>query len=229
LNLFPATRLTAVAALLLLPGLYYAIRFSSGFLRMLSRKYRRGKPYLKGSASDYFLFAAGSLLIALMGAVLLTGSMLQGGFQRVSSPRKVGRVTVENLEGRRMRVELSMDPDYPSPRELSTEIVGVRWCLEGEYLDWRFVPRWLGFHPGHRLQTVLGSVAAASPVERPPDSRPLVSGEFPLAPLFRRHPSWFPLADLKTRRTPWLAATGSYRMFVGGAGYVLQEERPKEP
>ena len=84
------TRLTLLGFLLLVPGLYYFLRFSSGFLRVLFRKFRRGKPYLKGSASDYLLFALGCFLAALAGAGLLAASALQGGFQRVAAPREVG-------------------------------------------------------------------------------------------------------------------------------------------
>ena len=68
MTLPPAGRLTLLALLLLVPGLYYFLRFGSGFLRVLSRKFRRGKPYLKGSASDYFLFTLGCLAAAFLGA-----------------------------------------------------------------------------------------------------------------------------------------------------------------
>ena len=50
-------RLSLIGALLLCAGLYFTIRFSSGCVRMLYRKFRKGRSYLKGSASDYAWFA----------------------------------------------------------------------------------------------------------------------------------------------------------------------------
>jgi hypothetical protein len=217
-------RLTVVGFVLLLPGLYYFLRFFAGFLRVLSRKFRRGKPYLKGSASDYLLFAAGSLLAAVVGGLLVAASMLQSGFQAIPAPRDVGGVSARAPQTGRMRLTFEMASDYPPPQDLSADVVGVRWSLEGESLRWRFGPRWLGFHPGHRIEAVLGSSRAAGDAERDPDARSVVSGSYALSELIRRHPLWLPLVDLQVQRTPWMPAEGSYRIFAGAAGYVLREE-----
>ena len=223
------TRLTLLGFLLLVPGLYYFIRFSSGFLRVLFRKFRRGKPYLKGSASDYFLFALGCFLAALAGAGLLAASALQGGFQRVAAPREVGAVKAEPLQAGRIRLTFEMKEDYPGPRSLSADVAGVRWALEGEYLRWRVGPRWLGFHAGHRIESALGSALASGPPEREADSRGAVSGTPALSYLARRHPRWFPVVEIGSRRTPWMPAEGkSYRIFAGRAGYVLLEEKEEK-
>lgn len=226
MNPFPVTRLTAIGLLLFLPGLYYFLRFGSGFLRVLSRKYRRGKPYLKGSASDYFLFSLGCLLVATLGAVLLLAARLQGGFQPLTAPREVGTVKAETIQPGRIRLTLDLGEGYPPPRTLSADVPGVRWALEGESLRWRFGPRWLGFRPGHRIESALGSSIADGPPDREPGSREAVSGTFAPSYLVRRHPAWFPLAEIRTHRTPWMPARGmSYRIFAGGAGYVLIEEK----
>ncbi len=218
-------RLALIGLLLLLPGLYYFLRFGMGFLRVLSRKLRRGKPYLKGSASDYLLFTLGCLAAALLGGALLLASLLQSGFQRVDAPREVGTVRAETIQKGRIRLTLEMGQDHPAPRSLSVDVPGERWALEGAWLGWRFVPAWLGFHPGHRIEWVLGSASASGPPGREPDSRGLVSGIPPLAILARHHPAWFPAAEVGERRTPWMPAEGkSYRIFAGGAGYVLLEE-----
>jgi len=222
------TRLTLLGFLLLVPGLYYFLRFSSGFLRVLFRKFRRGKPYLKGSAPDYFLFALVCLLAALAGAGLLAASALQGGFQRVAAPREVGAVKAETLQAGRIRLTFEMKEDYPGPGSLSAEVAGVRWALEGECLRWRVGPRWLGFRDGHRIESALGSSLASGPPEREADSRALVSGTTALSYLARRHSRWLPAVEIGTRRTPWMPADGKrYRIFVGWAGYVLLEEKEK--
>jgi len=219
------TRLTILGFLLLVPGLYYFLRFSSGFLRVLSRKFRRGKPYLKGSASDYFLFALGCFVAVLAGAGLLTASALQEGFQRVAAPLEVGTVKAETPQPGRIRLTFEMTKDYPPPRSLSADVAGARWALEGEYLRWRVGPRWLGFHAGHRIESALGSAIATGPPEREADSRGVVSGTPALSYLARRHPRWFPMAEIGPRRTPWMPAEGKlYRIFAGRAGYVLLEE-----
>ena len=61
--LLSPSRLTLFGALLFLPGFYFTVRFFSGFLRMLYRKLRKNRPYLKGSASDYLWFAVGSFAL----------------------------------------------------------------------------------------------------------------------------------------------------------------------
>ena len=222
----PLTRLTLLGLLLLVPGLYFLLRFGSGFLRVITRKFRRGKPYLRGSASDYLLFASGCFLISALGALLLAASMLQAGFQGATAPRMIGTVRAESSQASRIRLTFEMEPDYPPPRILSTDVAGVRWALEGESLRWRFGPRWLGFRDGHRIEAALGSSSAAGAPDRAPDSRAIVSGAYSLSYLARRHPSWFPLVDIEARRTPWLPAEGgSFRIFAGEAGYVLLEER----
>ena len=223
------TRLTIIGFLLLVPGLYYFLRFSSGFVRVLSRKFRRGKPYLKGSASDYFLFAMGCLLAALAGGYLLAASALQGGFQPADAPREVGTVKAETLQPGRIRLTFEMGADYPSPRNITADIAGERWALEGEYLRWRAGPRWLGFHSGHRIESVLGSATASGPPEREADSRGGVSGTTGLAYLALRHSRWLPMIEMGSRRTPWMPAEGTlYRIFAGRAGYVLTEQAEEE-
>ncbi len=121
-------RLTIFGLLLLVPGLYYCLRFSSGFLRVLYRKFRRGKPYLKGSAPDYFLFALGTFLAALAGAGLLAASSLQGGFQRITDLREVGAVTAESLPEGRILLNFEMKEDYPGAGSLSAEVAGGMDC-----------------------------------------------------------------------------------------------------
>jgi len=229
MNGLPAARLTIIGFLLLVPGLYYFLRFSSGFIRVLSRKFRRGKPYLKGSASDYFLFAMGCLVAVLIGAYLLTASALQGGFQPADAPREVGIVKAETLQPGRIRLTFEMTAGYPSPRNISADIAGERWALEGEYLRWRVGARWLGFHSGHRIESVLGSATASGPPEREADSRGGVSGTPGLAYLARRHSRWLPMVEMGSRKTPWMPAEGTiYRIFAGRAGYVLLEQAEEE-
>ena len=220
------TRLALFGLLLLVPGLYFFLRFGSGFLRVLFRKFRRGKPYLKGSAPDYLLFALGCLLAALAGAGLLAASALQEGFQRVASPREVGEVRAESIQGGRILLNFEMKEDYPGARSLSAEVAGVRWAMEGEHLRWRVGPRWLGFHAGHRIESALGSSLDSGPPEREADSRSDVSGATALSRLARRHSRWLPVVEIGPRRTPWMPAEGKrYRIFAGGAGYVLVEEK----
>ncbi|HEV8336088.1 MAG TPA: hypothetical protein VGR67_06730 [Candidatus Polarisedimenticolia bacterium] len=226
MNLPPLGRLTVIGLALAVPTFYYAIRFGSGSLRMLSRKFRRGKPYLKGSASDYFLFALGCSAIALLGTALLVASALQGGFQRARGPREMGKVRVEASQPGRIRLKFEMKEDYPGARSLEADLPGARWSLAGESLRWRVGPHWLGFYPGHRIESALGTSAASGSQDRPADSRASVSGTFALSYLARRHPFWFPIAEVAERRTPWMPAEGkTYRIFAGGAGYVLLEER----
>ena len=229
MNLPPLGRLTAIGLALSVPAFYYFIRFGSGFLRMLSRKFRRGKPYLKGSATDYFLFALGCLLVALLGAAFLVASALQGGFQKARGPREMGKVRVEALQPGRIRLKFEMKEDYPGARSLEADLPGARWSLAGESLRWRVGPRWLGFHPGHRIESALGSSVSSGSQDRPADSRAGVSGTFALSYLARRHPFWLPIAEVSERRTPWMpAGEKTYRIFVGGAGYVLLEEREEK-
>jgi hypothetical protein len=135
-------------------------------------------------------------------------------------------VKAERVQPDRIRLTFNFTEGYPSPRSFSADVPGVRWALEGESLRWRFGPRWLGFHPGHRIESALGSSSADGPPDREPESRGIVSGTYALSYLARRHPAWFRLAEIRMQRTPWMPAQGmSYRIFAGGAGYVLIEDK----
>ena len=225
----PASRLTFIGLLLLLPGTYLAIRFASGFVRVLSRKFRRGKPYLKGSATDYSLYAAGSLAVAILGGCLTLASALQGGLQPLSALREVGKVKAEAPGEGRLRLTLTLEEDYPGRRELQMNLPGARWALEGEFLRWKVKPAWLGIRDGHRIEAALGTRAPSGSQNRPANARSLVSGTYPLWYLASRHPRWVPVLETSRRLTPWMPADGTtYRLFAGPAGYVLVEERKEE-
>jgi len=226
----PLSRLTLVGLFFLLPGFYFALRFGSGFVRVLSRKFRRGKPYLKGSATDYFLYAAFSLGVALVGGGLTLASALQAGFQPLSAPREVGKVRAESPQPGRIRLILDLAKDYPRHPNVIVDVPGVRWALEGEFLRWKLGPRWLGFRNGHRIEAALGSTAPSGPPDRQEDARGIVSGTYPLWYLSYRHPRWVPTLRTRLRRTPWMPAEGqAYRIFAGEAGYVLVEDKEKRP
>ena len=216
------SRLTVVGFLLLLPGLYFTIRFSSGCLRMLVRKFWPGRPYLKGSASDYFWFAAGSAAVTLGGVLLLGASILQSGMQPYEATREIGTVRAEAPSMGRIRLTLQLGGTHPGQRILQADLPGSRWALEGEYLQWRGVPRWLGFSDGHRVAAALGTAQPAGAPDRLEDSRSLVAGVYSPWLLAHHHPAWIPLVRTSLRRSPWLVADGStYKVLVTDAGYVL--------
>ena len=222
------SRLTLLGFLLMLPGLYFTLRFSSGCLRMLYRKLRGGRPYLKGSASDYFWFAAASAAVTLAGGLLLGASVLQSGMQSFEATREVGTIRAEPLPQGRIRLTFEMGATHPGQEVLQADLPGARWALEGEYLQWRGVPRWLGFSDGHRVVTALGSAQSAGAPDRMEDSRSVVAGSYAPWYLVHRHPAWLPLARTSLRRSPWLVPDGSlYHLMVTDAGYVLVAEPEK--
>ncbi len=226
----PWDRLTLMGLLLGIPGLYYAARFGSGFARVLSRKFRRGKPYLKGSATDYFLFSMGCLAVGLVGTGLIAASALQGGGQPFGGPEQVGTVRVSAPEPNRVRLAIEMSTGHPGPPNVEVNLPGVRWALNGEFVRWRFGPAWLGFRPVHRLESALGSSLAGGPPDRDPDSRAPVAGAYPLWSLVYRRSKWVPGLEWEARRTPWMPAEkGLYKIFVSNAGYVLVAEPEPTP
>jgi hypothetical protein len=235
--LLTPSRLTLFGALLFLPGVYFTLRFFSGFVRMLYRKLRKNRPYLKGSASDYLWFALGSLAVTLAGALLLAGSAIQSGLQAFEGTRVIGTVRAESPSEGRIHLTLDLGQTHPSPGKLEAELAGARWALEGEYLQWRGAPRWLGFQNGHRVTAVLGSARESGAPDRPEDNRALVAGTYAPWYLIHRHPAWAPMAQTSLRRSPWLSADGStYELVVTGAGYVLvsggeqtEQKGPKSP
>jgi len=221
----PISRLTVIGALLLLPGLYYTLRFSSGFLRMLYRKVRKGRAYLKGSATDYLVFALASLGVTLAGGVLLSASALQGGLQAYEGTKEIGTVRAESPEVGRIHLAFDLGITHPLPQRLEADLQGSRWALEGEFLRWRGVPRWLGFANAHRVEAALGSNVETGEPDRPADHRAPVAGSYGPWYLAREHPRWVPVASAVAQRTPWLPAEGSsFKIFATDAGYVLVEE-----
>jgi hypothetical protein len=220
------SRLAIFGFLLLVPGLYYGIRFTSGFVRVLSRKFRRGVPYLRGSAIGYSLFALGSLGVACVGAGLTASAVLQSGFQSHGKLREVGMVEARELPGGRLRVAFRIEPGHPGPAEGEADLPAVRWALEGAFLDWRFGPRWLGFSSGHRIEAILGTRTDTGDPAREADTRSIVAGTYAPWHLAHRHPAWIPHAATSRHRTPWMpAGSARYRVFAGAAGYVLVEDR----
>jgi hypothetical protein len=216
------SRLTFVGAFLFLPGLYFTIRFFSGFARLLYRKLRKNRPYLKGSASDYLWFAVGSLVVTLMGALLLAGSALQSGLQTFAGTKVIGSVRAESPSEGRIHLTLDLGETHPGHGSMEADLPGVRWALEGEYLQWREAPLWLGFTDGHRVTAALGSSRESGEVDRPEDSRAIVAGTYAPWYLIHRHPAWAPMARTFLRKSPWLAADGgTYELVVTDAGYIL--------
>ncbi|MCI0409189.1 MAG: hypothetical protein L0191_11625, partial [Acidobacteria bacterium] len=126
---------------------------------------------------------------------------------------------------------------HPARSKMEADLPGVRWALEGEYLQWQGAPRWLGFADGHRVSAALGSARESGDPDRPEDSRAHVAGIYAPWFLIHRHPAWAPMARTALRRSPWLSADGStYELMVTDAGYVLvsgekqsDEKRPKNP
>ena len=225
MTVLPATRLTFVGFLVVLPALYYALRFTSGWLRMLSRKLRKGRAYLQGSATDYALFAAGSWVAAFCGILLLAASALQGGLQAYRETREVGSIRAETKEPGRMRLTLDLGETHPGHGQSEVDLVGARWALEGEFLEWQFVPRWLGFESGHRVESVLATRRSSGPPESDAEGRAPVAGIYAPWHLAFRHPRWAPLARTALRRTPWMKAEGGlFKIFVTDQGYVLVEK-----
>ena len=216
------SRLTLFGALLFLPGVYFTLRFFSGFVRVLYRKLRKSRPYLKGSASDYLWFALGSFAVTLAGAVLLAGSIIQNGLQAFEGTRVVGTVRAESPSQGRIHLTLDFGETHPSPGRLEVDLAGARWALEGEYLQWHGAPGWLGFQDGHRVTAVLGTAQGSGAPDRPEDTRALVAGTYAPWYLVHRHPAWARMAQTSLRRSPWLSADGStYQLIVTDAGYVL--------
>jgi hypothetical protein len=221
----PPTRLTFFGVLILLPALYYALRFSSGFVRMLYRKLRKGRAYLQGSATDYACFAAGSWVAVLIGMVLLTAASLQGGMQVYRGTQEIGSIRAETREPGRMHLSLDLGETHPRHGRSEVDLVGARWALEGEFLDWRGAPRWVGFESGHRVETVLATRTPSGSAEGKADSQAPVAGTYAPWYLALRHPRWAPLTRTALRRTPWMRADGSvFKLFVTDQGYVLVEK-----
>lgn len=216
-------RLTLLGLLLLLPGLYFGIRFTSGFFRMVYRKLRRGRPYLKGSASDYFLFACGALAVAVLGAALTLASWLQGGLQAYTGPEEVGTVHAQRNSGGKIVLALNLVNGYPGEQSRLLEVEGTRWALEGAFLSWRFRAAWLGFKDGHRLEKVLGASRREGAPDRTRETWEEFSGAYPPWTIVHRHP--VPLLKTSRRQTPWMPADGgTYRIWASPTGYILVEE-----
>jgi hypothetical protein len=229
MTVLPLSRLSVVGALLFLPGLYYTLRFFSGCLRMLYRKFRKGRAYLKGSATDYLVFALGSLCITLAGGFLLAASVLQGGLQAYDGTVEIGSVRAESREGGRMHLTFDLTEAHPVRQRLEADLQGARWALQGEFLRWRGVPRWLGFASAHRVEAALASNQAMGSPDRPEDHRTPVAGTYEPWYLTSRHPRWVPMAAVQSLRTPWLAAEGAtFKIVATDEGYVLVEERERD-
>jgi len=220
--LLTPSRLTFIGALLFLPGIYFTLRFFSGFLRLVYRKLRKNRPYLKGSASDYLWFALGSLAVTLAGSLLVAGSILQSGLQEFQGTRVIGTVLAESPSEGRIHLTLDLGETHPTRRRMEVDLPGVRWALEGEYLHWQGAPGWLGFADGHRVTAALGSAQATGDPDRPGDSRAPVAGTYAPWYLVHQHSAWVPMARTALRTSPWLAAQGeTYQLMVTDAGYVL--------
>jgi len=190
---------------------------------MVYRKFRRGRPYLRGSASDYFFFASGSLAVAMLGAALTLASWLQGGLHAYTGPEEVGTVHAQRNPEGKIVLALNLVEGYPGGRSRLVEVDGNQWALEGAFLSWRFRAAWLGILDGHRLEKVLGTTRAGDAPVRSREAWEEFSGFYPPWTLVHRHP--VPLLETSRRQTPWMPADGgTYRIWASPTGYILVEE-----
>jgi hypothetical protein len=219
-------RLTWIGALLFFPGLYFTLRFASGGLRMIYRKLSKRKAYLKGTASDYFWFASACLVVTLVGVLLLAAATVQSGMQPFEGAQKIGTVRVASSQNGRIHLILDVGEAHPGRSQVESDLPGVRWALQGEFVRWKWGPRALGFADGHRVEAILGSFSDTGDPQRPEESRALVAGAHSPWVFVNRHPSWVPALRTSVLRTPWMSSSeGIYDLIVTDQGYVLVAKR----
>lgn len=219
-----------IAALASAGGLILALRFGWQAIRNLSRKFRRGVPYLWGSAPRAFLLFLASL--GLLGAGLLLGAAGYElrRFQPVGEMSLVGTLEVRR-EGSGLAFSFRPAADYPAPLVPAAVTPGGRWSVAGEFIRWSRPLRWLGLRDSHRLAWFL-AVSDPADIPRPEKITRRRLGSGPEGLLWRGLRDWERFlrraAETREFQTPWeTGKAAAIELYAFPGGYLFVH--PGEP
>lgn len=201
-------RLEVIAALVSIGGLVLCVRGSWRLIQAIRARFTYGAPYRSGTIQDRLFGLLLEIPILLLGAALAFLSLAQSAFQPNETTVRVGQIEARRSGWARASVRLMPDPLYPADRLLEGEIGGAKWAVAGDFITWEPGIKWLGFHDGHRVRSLIGTndstgMTPAGRVERTQiDSLPFAAARLASAarflPFLRIHTetsTWFPITD----------------------------------
>jgi hypothetical protein len=224
-------RVFLIAAAVGALSLWFALRFLILWLRLLGRKYRRGVPYLWGSAGRAFVLFLPSVAV-FAGAVLLgaAGWGLQG-FQPLTEMVMVGTLEVRDLGPAGIAFQIRPDPGYPAGiRVPDTMATTGRWSVAGQFILWPRALQLLGLRNSHRVAWFLtvddpSDIPAADKLARrsllPSDSGRMYD-------LLRTWGARLRLVETREFQSPWESGSAAaVDLYAFPGGYLLMHPEPE--
>jgi len=217
-------RLEIIAAFVSIAGLLLCARGSWRLIQSIRARFTYGAPYRSGTIQDRLFGLLLEIPILLIGAALAFLSLAQSAFQTNEATVRVGQIEARRSGWAKASVRMVPDPLYPVARVLEGEIGGAKWAVTGDFLTWEPGIKWLGFHDGHRVRSLIGTndstgLTPAGRVERTQlDSLPFAAARLVSAARF------LPFLRIRTETSTWFPVADHQVMvlYAIGPGYLAE-------
>ena len=226
-------RVFVISLLLTTVGLYFTLRTSFGWVGALVRKFRRGVPYMWGSAERAFLVLVPACLLLASGILLGAAGLGLRRFQPISDMVQVGNLELRKGGGGEISFHFRPVAGYPAPPiEPSGATPRGRWSLSGQFILWKPFLHHLGLHDSHRLAWFL---AVSDRSEIPSPDSITRRALLPARPgrmwrVLTSFPFSLPFVEIREFQSPWESGTPQeIELFAYPGGYLFVHPDPGRP
>ena len=220
-------RLLALTLILSIVGAFLTLRFSVQYARALSRRYRRGVPYLYGSAGRAFFLMVLSLGLLIAGTTLGATGWGLTAYQPFREAVQAGTVQVTSGADRTLSFTLEPGPGYPIGKGNSvTGVPAGNWSVVGRFILWHRSLKWLGLQDAHRVALVLTvpnleKIPRQESITRVPLDLP---GQGRLWKILDSYGRFLPMVETREFQTPWRTGpVTDLQLYASRIGYLLAE------
>lgn len=223
-------RVFLIAAAAAAAGLWFSLRYLLLWGRLVVRKFRRGVPYLWGSAQRAFLLFIPSVVVLACGVLLGAAGYGLRDYQRLSEMELVGTLEMRERGPAGTGLRFRPGAGYPGEvREPEAVLTSGRWSVSGQFILWSRPLQWLGLRDSHRVAWLL-SVDDPSDIPAPDRiaRQPLVApGSDRMWNLLDGWGQRLKLVETRTFQSPWQSGTfETIDLYAFPGGYLLVRPEP---
>lgn len=216
-------RLEILAAILMSVGVLLCGFSTWRLARAVRACYTWGAPYRRGQIADRLVALLLTFPVLLAGLAFVFLAVAQSAFQLSETTTRVGLVATRRSSHNRVAMRFVPDERYPGRQVLEGEVIGARWAVAGDFIDWDPSVRWLGLRSGHRLRYLLGTPDAGG-LSRERDDPAVLEPLPPAAAALTRLAPFIPYVNLRTETSSWYPpAEREVRvLYAVGSGYIAE-------